>query len=237
MNPALLLEILTILDRYTLHDFLEALFSLVNNTGSPAARAFVGPIAAALELMYNHSATSADAKDVGIRLFPTLLSGEVTRLASTESGWHFSASNASASQIQAFSVEDMATQLENQAPFMWKVLGNLLEGDTSRSASAAPPQNIQPRNENPPAGALEADEIHYWLMEEERLGMPLNSDPVWEGEDGNVTEDTRRTKRQRRAAGVFRLSHSVVVLHPNLTSGMETSCNSLYTNDEQESTM
>ncbi|KAG5640305.1 hypothetical protein DXG03_009295 [Asterophora parasitica] len=137
---------------------------------------FPGPIAATFELLYEHPATSADAKDVGIRKFSMVLAGEVARLASKEPGWHFSASHGSASQIQAFSVEDMATKLETQAPFVWKVLGHLLEGDNTRSTSAPAPQSTQPRDET---GALEAEEANYWLMQEERLGMQLESDAVW----------------------------------------------------------
>ncbi|KAG5639628.1 hypothetical protein DXG03_003626 [Asterophora parasitica] len=186
MNTVLLLEILTLLNGFTLYEF-KSLFSFANNTGSPATHAFIGPIAITFELLYKHRAMSTNAKDVVIQKFSMVLAGKVACLASQESGWHFSASHASALQIQAFSVEDMATKLKTQAPFIWKVLGHLLKGNNMCSTSAPAPQSMQLCNKT---GMLKAKEANYWLMEEERLGMQLESDAVWEGEEGDVTDET-----------------------------------------------
>ncbi|KAJ7306711.1 hypothetical protein DFH08DRAFT_622444, partial [Mycena albidolilacea] len=50
-------------------------------------------------------------------------------LADKENGWHFSAANTSAAQLQEFRIEDMATKMKTLAPELWDLLGLLLSAN------------------------------------------------------------------------------------------------------------
>jgi len=52
---------------------------------------------------------------------------EIRNLASAESGWHFGASNSSTKQLEDFSLEEMALEMENHAPHWWSLLSTLLD--------------------------------------------------------------------------------------------------------------
>ncbi|KAJ7928378.1 hypothetical protein B0H13DRAFT_1860573 [Mycena leptocephala] len=47
----------------------------------------------------------------------------------TDNGWHFSAANTSAAQLQDFRIEDMATKMKTFAPELWDLLGLLLSAN------------------------------------------------------------------------------------------------------------
>ncbi|KAJ7896350.1 hypothetical protein B0H14DRAFT_2306070, partial [Mycena olivaceomarginata] len=47
-------------------------------------------------------------------------------LADKDNGWHFSAANTSAKQLQNFRIEDMAVRMQALAPELWDMLGLLL---------------------------------------------------------------------------------------------------------------
>ncbi|KAF8415907.1 hypothetical protein L210DRAFT_962448 [Boletus edulis BED1] len=53
---------------------------------------------------------------------------EVTHVATEESGWHFGVHHSTLKQFEEFSLEDMAHNLEVQAPKLWGLLGKLLGG-------------------------------------------------------------------------------------------------------------
>ncbi|KAG6807356.1 hypothetical protein H0H92_007878 [Tricholoma furcatifolium] len=125
------------------------------------------------------------------------MESEVTLLATKESGWHFSARNASSTQIQAFSVDEMARKFEEQAPLLWEVLGMLLHRKNKRYSSEGAPmttttsasRHVQPDQ----ASQISEDdslECEYWDLEEERLELCVV--------DGD-SDASRATKRQRRA--------------------------------------
>ncbi|KAJ7908542.1 hypothetical protein B0H13DRAFT_2233244 [Mycena leptocephala] len=50
-------------------------------------------------------------------------------LADKENGWHFSAANTSAKQLQDFRIEDMAMRMKALAPELWDLLGLLLSAN------------------------------------------------------------------------------------------------------------
>ena len=51
-------------------------------------------------------------------------------MASKASGWHFSTKNASAEQINEFSIDRMASMLTEHTPYLWDILGTLLVSDS-----------------------------------------------------------------------------------------------------------
>ncbi|KAJ7090155.1 hypothetical protein C8R44DRAFT_835959 [Mycena epipterygia] len=55
--------------------------------------------------------------------------GLIRDLADKENGWHFSAANTSAEQLQKFRIEDMALQMKDPAPELWDLLGLLLSAN------------------------------------------------------------------------------------------------------------
>ncbi|KAJ7750539.1 hypothetical protein B0H16DRAFT_1842618 [Mycena metata] len=50
-------------------------------------------------------------------------------LAEKDNGWHFSARNTSAAQLQNFRIEDMAKNMKSLAPELWDLLGLLLSAN------------------------------------------------------------------------------------------------------------
>ena len=79
---------------------------------------------------------------------------EIRHLASAESGWHFGASNSSIKQLEDFSLEEMALEMENHAPHWWSLLSTLLNNNTrAQEASGDGGDGMQD---------LENDGVDYW---------------------------------------------------------------------------
>ncbi|KAJ6467052.1 hypothetical protein C8R47DRAFT_990556 [Mycena vitilis] len=51
---------------------------------------------------------------------------DIRDLADKDSGWHFSAANTSAKQLETFRIEDMAAKMKTMAPELWDLFGLLL---------------------------------------------------------------------------------------------------------------
>ena len=51
--------------------------------------------------------------------------------------WHFSARNASAQRIEAFSITDMSRELKEQTPHLWEMLSSMLVSDPTRESRRA----------------------------------------------------------------------------------------------------
>ncbi|KAJ7272797.1 hypothetical protein C8J57DRAFT_1063511 [Mycena rebaudengoi] len=60
-------------------------------------------------------------------------------LADKDNGWHFSAANTSAKQLQDFRIEDMAAQMKDLAPELWDLLGLLLSASEWKPFSLMTP--------------------------------------------------------------------------------------------------
>jgi hypothetical protein len=58
-------------------------------------------------------------------------------LADKDNGWHFSAANTSAKQLQDFRIEDMAARMKALAPELWDLLGLLLSANHQRGIEVA----------------------------------------------------------------------------------------------------
>lgn len=114
------------------------------------------------------------------------LATEIANLANRESGWHFSAKNAKAEQVEAFSLTDMSSILETKAPLSWSLLSTLLQSDNSRLR-----RRLKALGLHTTQGGSEGvwdDEDEYW----ESLGI-VDEEIEEQGDEG------RRTKRRRRA--------------------------------------
>ena len=50
-------------------------------------------------------------------------------MSSERAGWHFGASSTTTKQLEDFSIEEMAWEMETSAPALWNLLGGLLGED------------------------------------------------------------------------------------------------------------
>ena len=57
---------------------------------------------------------------------------EIKHVAAEESGWHFGVHHSTLKQFEEFSLEDMGRELEQEAPKLWHLLGELLGGPGCR---------------------------------------------------------------------------------------------------------
>ena len=126
---------------------------------------------------------------------------EALCLVSKKNGWHFSAQNTSAEQLEAFSLEAMAWELMAQVPLLWDLLGTLLNADldherhcmqvevsltsTQHCEQGDPPADVIPGNDPD-----QDDEDEYWAHINNDI--PLQNSP----EANDITDGS---KRQRRA--------------------------------------
>ncbi|KAG6819711.1 hypothetical protein H0H93_009405 [Arthromyces matolae] len=221
MNEHQIEAVLSLLEGCTLAELISHFLSL----SSPLAQAFLRDITLTLETILGHPDTQAHAREFLFNYFLSLMTSEVTNLATKESGWHFSARNASASQIQAFSIENMASQFEKRSPILWRLLGTLLLPYSLRSAATklgtlgSSTQSLF----NQQIMDEEA-ESEYWAQEEERLGCGSGLN-----KSENDTEGPRTAKRQRRAAERTPALHRIkrVVIVSILIMSKNQRCNAL----------
>ncbi|KAH7917504.1 hypothetical protein BV22DRAFT_1108559 [Leucogyrophana mollusca] len=87
----------------------------------------------------------------------------ISELARRENGWHFSALRASAKQLEAFRLEEMAQDMERLAPELWELLDTMLSADHKESSG--------PRNVRPHRNSMPTEEEDYWnRVDEVELG-------------------------------------------------------------------
>jgi len=79
---------------------------------------------------------------------------EIHVLASAESGWHFGVSNSSTKQLEDFSLEEMALQMESRAPQWWSLLSTLLDDVTHPQEEVRDGGDGVPESDN--------DMVNYW---------------------------------------------------------------------------
>jgi hypothetical protein len=159
------------------------------------------------QFLATHTVTKDAAVSSSVQICTQVLMGEVARMASKQKGWHFNARNASAEQIEAFSIQEMATTLESETPHLWAVLGHLLSSDTVRERRR---QNRQDRTDAAANADVQpdawTDEDEYWANDleggvfgSEDMFAPNAAMDEHEGRDGPDAEGkTEGTKRQKR---------------------------------------
>src|SRR6267154_5621536 len=54
---------------------------------------------------------------------------DIWEMSSERAGWHFGASSTTTKQLEDFSIEEMAQEMETSAPALWNLLGGLLGED------------------------------------------------------------------------------------------------------------
>jgi hypothetical protein len=91
-------------------------------------------ILAALEV---HPRTSKETLKWASNLMKAWYASSIRELTRKEHGWHFSALQASAKQLEDFQIEDMAEKMQTLAPELWDMLGEVLSADRKQSRTRA----------------------------------------------------------------------------------------------------
>ncbi|KII90676.1 hypothetical protein PLICRDRAFT_174059 [Plicaturopsis crispa FD-325 SS-3] len=119
----------------------------------------------------------------------------VQELSDKGSGWHFGAINASAAELEAFRIEEMAKKMEGQAPELWDLLDTLL---TARDKVSAREKRLD----------RDGDQVMHDASTDDDAGIPADEAALWAEVDDVTTETfdgaTPQEQRQRRAPGVAR---------------------------------
>src|SRR5882762_5896902 len=124
-----LLDVLAALKDASIYDFLSSLLASPALTSHPSVQKLNSDLPDILQMLGSHSALSTSVTDMCHKYMMHKYANEALHLVSKKNGWHFSAWHASAEQLEAFSLEDMAQQLTAQAPLLWDLLGTLLTAD------------------------------------------------------------------------------------------------------------
>ena len=118
-----------------LHSILELLITFLFNSrysDSPQLKSFFEQWPTLLTLIGTHPILRPLTEQSMLRSFSTTLTTEVKHLAKKESGWHVSARHAHADQLEHFSLNDMSSRMQEQAPILSALLGALLNSDPQR---------------------------------------------------------------------------------------------------------
>ncbi|KAG2753217.1 hypothetical protein P692DRAFT_20829322 [Suillus brevipes Sb2] len=67
---------------------------------------------------------------------------EVRKLAKIDNGWQFDALHAKAEQIECFRIEEMAMEIEAEAPVLWGLLDAVLSAGRARTTTSAEKENM-----------------------------------------------------------------------------------------------
>lgn len=196
MNRTTATAILIALQGCSLFDFVIFLLGDPSLSLSPTAVLFVNDWGSFLTYANTLGCLSQATTAFAVEVVTQQLQAEVKCVATKQAGWHFSACNARIEQVEAFSITDMATALEQQAPLMWCLLGSLLESDPSRGCRRARYHEASgraPSRED--LGSTESnwdEEDEYW----ERVGEDLTEGVL---EELAGASGSKLSKRQRRA--------------------------------------
>ncbi|TCD59776.1 hypothetical protein EIP91_011478 [Steccherinum ochraceum] len=190
MNRESVASVLQALGTQSLTSFIIQLVCDPALASSPTRVLFLNEWSAFLAYAATLPALSVGTSSAFTTLYTKKLKSEVAELANKESGWHFSARNASEEQVDNFMVEDMAGRLEAKAPTLWILLGELLESDSALARRRA--HHLAPSAQPPEPAAEWDEEAEFWAND-------MLLEPV-EREDVEGTSGPRPSKRQRRAA-------------------------------------
>ena len=119
MNHSLANDVLSALNGPSIKDFM--VFFLSDSMCSDCASRieFLAEWPVILDTFVNDPMLCGQTVEFSAGLFTRSLAAEIVELVHKHSGWHFSACNACAKQIEAFNIEDMALRLESQALLLW----------------------------------------------------------------------------------------------------------------------
>jgi hypothetical protein len=110
----------------TISEFLSHIFEDSDYDNHPAVRDIADNIQAILSSLFNHHALRYPVLQWALTITNSDHANSIQTLTRASQGWHFSASNASAEQLQEFELEDMADSMESDTPHLWRMIKGLL---------------------------------------------------------------------------------------------------------------
>ena len=113
----------------TISEFLSYILEDQDFDNHPALQDIKDNIKAILSSLFDHRTLRYPVLQWALMVVNCDHARSIQNLTRTSEGWHFSASNASADQIQDFQLEDMAERMENTTPHLWKTVNGLLSAD------------------------------------------------------------------------------------------------------------
>ena len=113
----------------TISEFLGYIFEDRDFDNHPALQDIKDNIKGILSSLFDHRTLHYPVLQWALMVVNRDHARSIQNLTRTSEGWHFSASNASANQIQDFQLEDMAERMENTTPHLWKTVKGLLSAD------------------------------------------------------------------------------------------------------------
>ena len=137
MNHSIANDVLSALNGHSIKDFIIFFSSDSKYLDCASRIEFLAEWPVILDTFANDPMLCGTTVEFSAGLFSRSLTAEITELVNKHSGWHFSARNACAEQIEGFDIEDMALRLEIQAPLLWSLIGHLLFSDPSRDKRRA----------------------------------------------------------------------------------------------------
>lgn len=157
-------SVLALLDKHSVAQFLYTFLSNSRYDGHCAKQEFLTQWPALLELLASHPLLQLRTENFAVALVTGKLKSEVATIAEKESGWHFSAKNVHADQLDSFTMDDMACKIHVRAPTLSTLIAALLDSDPERTARQARFSEKKARRaEDPDAAAVDVD----WSEEDE----------------------------------------------------------------------
>ncbi|KAI0085494.1 hypothetical protein BDY19DRAFT_996633 [Irpex rosettiformis] len=160
-------------------------------------------------LLLNSLASHPPLQDATERFAFGLVTGklkrEVVRLAEKDSGWHVSAKNARADQLESFTIDDMGCRMKELAPNLAMLLDFLLDSDPSRALRQERFMEAKAHAEHGSSDIEWDDEDEYWWEADlDMSGLPgyEEDDLTGEGNDsaaGGVKSRSVRAEVDTRA--------------------------------------
>jgi hypothetical protein len=156
-NAAAILQLISD-SKSTLSEFLCFIFEDRNLDGHPAVQDTIDNIKPFLSTLLDHRGLHNPMLQWALAVTNRDHAQSIQQLTRTSEGWHFAASNASADQISDFQLEEMAQQIENTAPRLWKTVTALLSAD---------PKQMRRRSRQDLTDEAEAMRVDSDVLEEE----------------------------------------------------------------------
>ena len=252
MDPTMADDLASIVAKVPLHTLLPVILERPNFTMSPARAAIIDNADALAHLLFSHPETRVPAQRVAFQACTEILMGEIARMGGRDKGWHFSARNASAQRIEAFSIADMFRELKEGCPHLWQMLSSMLVSDRRRESRRAQYQQKDTPKE-PSEMMVDTDletscsqathASQTWDEEDEYWACDADGDLESSKTDGDDDDDGHPTKRARRAGTrnsniIEVVSDEISTDHCNILTVLPESCHyRLRAVDELESKM
>ncbi|KAI0733004.1 hypothetical protein BC629DRAFT_1572982, partial [Irpex lacteus] len=216
MNSSIVDNVLASLHSHSLAQVIMELMYNSKYQDSPHRQVFVDQWPSLMEHLASHPLLRETTAQFVFTSTTDHLRSEVLRLTDKESGWHISAKNASAEQLENFTIDGMANRMREQAPALSTLLDCLLSSKPNRT-----PRREQASEETGDDGLLgsttaagaELDEDEeYWLgdevdMEELRdcdmdgdVSMDQGQESAEDGPDCGEEQKAARLKKRRAMA-------------------------------------